>query len=76
MSKATVTQCGVLDMQVCVPKNWGNKEVIMFANVQNPCGTTQGWTIRQEGDPKLDGDSERQPCYAHPTNMVHIMLDA
>lgn len=76
MSSATVTQRGALDMQVCVPKEWTDDEVIHFANTANPCGTSQGWVIRREGDPALHGDPERIPCAEidRPDN-VHIMLD-
>jgi len=75
MSNATVTQRGALDMQVCVPKNWPDKEVLHFANTANPSGTSNGWTIRKEGDPALSSDSERTPCKKHSGN-VHIILDA
>ena len=73
--KAEVTKFGVLDMQVCVPKEWSDEEVLDFANTQNPCGTTNGWFIRKEGDKALGGDPERNQCAKYKGN-VHIMLDA
>jgi hypothetical protein len=72
---AIVTKHGVLDMQVCVPRDWTDEQVTDFANTANPCGTTNGWQIRREGDPALNGASERVQCSANVC-CVHIMLDA
>jgi len=73
--QATVTRRGVLDMQVCVPKTWTDKQVKEFADTQNLCGTTLGWSIRREGDSLLRGAKERVQC-SDDKNNVHIMLDA
>ena len=64
-----------LDMQVCVPKNWSDKQVVEFAEANNPCGTSGGWQIRKEGSKFLAGAPERVPCNDR-AGMVHIMLDA
>lgn len=72
---AEVTQRNVLDMQVCVPVGWTGSQVIEFAENSNPCGTMNGWFIRCEGDERLKGMPERNPCAAHQ-GFVHIMLDA
>ena len=55
---AEVTRRGALDMQVCVPADWTDAQVIAFAEQSNPCGTRGGWQIRKEGDPDLSGDPE------------------
>ena len=71
---AQVTRRGLLDMQVCVPEDWNDEEVVSFANGHNPCGTTGGWQIRT--DPVgLNGDPKRNPCASHE-GRVHIALDA
>jgi len=70
-----VTKHGVLDMQVCVPAEMEDADVLRFAESQYPCGTTHGWEIRRQGDESLRGASERVPC-AQRTGFVHIMLDA
>ena len=71
-----VTKPGfALDMQVCVPSDWTDEQVIAFAEREWPCGTTHGWQIRREGDPYLSGSPERNPC-AERWGYVHIMLDA
>ena len=70
-----VLKKGILDMQVCVPETWTDKQVETFAEEKYPCGTTHGWTVRKEGDPALGGDPERNPC-AERTGFVHVMLDA
>jgi hypothetical protein len=53
MSQATVTRQGVSDMQVCVPGDWTDAQVIAFAEREYPCGTQNGWQIRRQGDPAL-----------------------
>lgn len=73
--RAQVTKIGALDMQVCVPKNWSDKQVIEFAEKENPCGTTAGWGIRREGNKFLNGAKERVEC-ADREEFIHIMLDA
>jgi len=70
-----VTRSGILDMQVCVPKEWTNKQVLEFAENQNPCGTSCGWQIRKQGCELLGGCDERVTCCENK-NKVHIMLDA
>ena len=51
-----VTHYGALDMQVRVPSNWTDDEVVDFANRENPSGTANGWGIRKEGDKALGGE--------------------
>ncbi len=72
---AEVTRYGVLDMQVCVPAEWPDEQVVNFASQKYPCGTTTGWFIRRQGDKGLGGDDERVPC-AERAEHVHITLDA
>lgn len=72
---AEVTRTGALDMQVCVPVDWLDQQVLDFANKMNPCGTEHGWHIREKGDPALAGAPERVPCEGR-SHHVHIMLDA
>lgn len=76
MSEAIVTRRGVLDMQVCVPKEWTDEQAKKFADLENPCGTENGWFIRRQGDAALAGAAERVPCQGGAANNVHIMLDA
>lgn len=73
--EAEVTQRNALGMQVCVPAKWTDEEVKSFAESSNPCGTTNGWSIRREGDKMLIDMPERNPC-GRNTGYVHIMLDA
>ena len=74
MALSMVTRRGAFDMQVCVPADWTDAQVLDFAESQNPCGTSTGWAIRREGDPSLAGDPERMPCAK--SDNVHVMLDA
>ena len=72
---AEVTMLGVLDMQVYVPIKWTDDQVRGFAEKENPCGTSNGWFIRRQGDRLLDGDDERVKCEDRADH-VHIVLDA
>lgn len=71
----TVLHHGLLDMQVCVPKEWTDAQVLAFAEREYPCGTQSGWQIRREGSESLKGMPERNQC-AQSSSRVHIMLDA
>lgn len=74
-NKPEVTRTGGLSMQVCIPEGWGDEALLAFAERENPCGTTNGWFIRKEGDELLAGKPERNPCAAR-SGFVHVMLDA
>ena len=73
--KPKVTRAGLFDMQVCVPEDFTDEQVLEFAESRNPSGTNKGWTIRREGDESLAGCPERCP-YEEREHAVHIMLDA
>lgn len=73
--KPQVILVGLLDVQVCVPKDWTEEQVRTLAEQEVRSGTANGWQIRREGDPWLAGDPERARCEADP-DWVHIMLDA
>ncbi len=75
MSAPEVTCFGILDTQVCVPVDFTDEQVIEFAQVENPCGTREGWQIRRKDDPLLSGCAERVTCDER-ANFVHIVLDA
>lgn len=70
-----ITRRGALDMQVCVPACWTDEQVREFANREVMCGTTNGWQIQKEGNPRLNGFAERVPC-ARRGHFVHLMLEA
>lgn len=72
---AQVTRIGILDMQVCVPKDWIDVQVIDFSNKENECGTKYGWHIHKEGHEQLNGDPERVQCSSY-TDHVHVVLGA
>jgi len=72
---AEITMRGFLDMQVCVPTDWTDEQVVDFVECDSPCGTSNGWGIRRQGSERLDGADERVPCVARADH-VHIMLEA
>jgi hypothetical protein len=72
--KAVVTKYGLFNVQVCVPKDFTDEQVISFAEGSYPCGTQDGWSIRKQGSKLLQGDDERVEC-ANDNKKVHIMLD-
>lgn len=73
--KPEVTRYGLLDMQVCVSQEWTDEQVREFAESTYPCGTSNGWQIRRQGDEALAGSDERTKCEGRE-GFVHIMLDA
>lgn len=73
MTKPEVTTKGVFDMQVCVPEEWTDEQILEFAEKKFPTGIKAKWFIRKLEE-VLDGDLERQPCDDNK-NYVHIMLD-
>jgi len=72
---AEVTRSSFLSMQVCIPTDWSDDQVREFAERENPCGTTNGWQIRRDGDEALAGCAERVTCEQRGGH-VHVMLDA
>lgn len=73
--RASVTRASGVAMQVCVPKEWDDLQVVAFANFANPSGTEQGWRVRKQGSPFLRGANERVRCQTRQDTHVHIMLD-
>ena len=73
--QAEVTRVSFLAIQVCVPEEWDDAQIIAFAEQKNPCGTENGWTVRKEGSQWLGGDPARNPC-AERESFVHVVLDA
>lgn len=73
-TKAEVTYRGLLSMQVCVPVSWTDDQVVSFANLHNPAGTSGGWRIRKPGPGTLADYEERVGCESRK-GFVHIMLD-
>jgi hypothetical protein len=71
---AQVTKVGAFDMQVCVHAGLSDEDARTFAERENPCGTTRGWSIRRQGDTGLAGAYQRLPC-AERAGYVHITLD-
>lgn len=74
MSNPEVVIVGVFDMQVCVPADWTDEQVVEFAEAHNPSGTENGWHIRKQNDKLLAGYDERVKC-SDDFQKVHIMLD-
>lgn len=74
LGTAMVTRSGLASMQVCVPYDWTDEQIVSFANRENPTGIASQWTIRREGDEWLNGDPERNPCEERELH-VHVMLD-
>ena len=73
--KPEVVRYGVLDCQVCIPKDWTNEQALDFVSKINPCGTQAGWKMRKQGSKYLNGAGERVPCKERK-GFVHICFDA
>jgi hypothetical protein len=68
-------KAGIIDMGFCVPEDWTDQQVIDFAESHYPCGTKTGWRIIREGDFRLGGCPERNPCESR-AGYVHIAVQA
>ena len=57
----------LLAMQICVPQDWSDHEIEMFAEEKNRCGTTHGW--------KIDKDLDKVPCKER-NGFIHVVVQA
>lgn len=73
-SKPEINRASVFSLQACVPKTFTDEEATRFVNETHPAGTSQGWVMRHNGDPALNGSPERVQCAGRP-DCVHIMFD-
>jgi hypothetical protein len=69
-----VIRMGLASLQVCVPREFSDKQVEDFANGVQPTCIGHGWAIRHEGNPDLKGCHERVDCEKRRA-CVHVMLD-
>jgi len=72
---ASVMMKGHISMEVCVPAEWSDEQVLEFAEKQNHCRTASGWTIRSECDRSISEAKDRVQCVTRK-DYVHIMLDS
>ncbi len=70
----TTTQIKLASIQVCVPKEYTDKQTEDFADKDSPTGLDHGWAIRREGHEHLNGSPERVSCDKNDEN-VHVTLD-
>lgn len=68
-----VTVAKALAMQVCVPKDFTEEQIVAFAELENPAGTSHGWHVARKGDTALAGCEERVQCEERG-DCVHVVL--
>jgi hypothetical protein len=73
MSKPQIIRSVGLPMQLCVPDEWTDEQVIAFAEKENPAGTENGWVVVKDGDPILKGAKSRLTCGSDGDN-IHIVV--
>ena len=73
MNKPEITRHGLMDLQVCVPKDYTDQQVEEFANEAAPTFISSKWTMKKADDPTLGGDPVRQQCLSRE-DCCHIML--
>lgn len=73
MNDPMVTRVGLVDMQVCVPKEWTDEQAEEFANSASPTGIASQWRMKHTGDESLAGCAERVQCEER-SQCVHIAL--
>ena len=55
--------------QICVPRDWSDKQALEFAEQEYPCSHSQGWQIRESRG------NNRSRCVNFDSH-CHIVLDA
>lgn len=70
MANPTVLNQNVFSLQLCVPKDWSNDQILKWVETVNPCGTKAGWQIVNEPDRK--GNPARNPC----ADMIYLVVEA
>lgn len=63
--KPLLLEWGDDKIQVCVPYDWTEEQMIRFAKGMYPTAHENGW--------KVDRSNERVPC-AHRPEFVHVLL--
>jgi hypothetical protein len=56
----------ILSIHVCVPAEWTDEQIDAYIHAQ-PCGTTNGWRMRHDGENtrvKCSG-ADARPDYVH-----------
>lgn len=66
--KPQILKISLLSIQVCVPENWTDEQVVNFTNTESPSGPSGGWLCRE-------GELKRVPCDVR-VGFVHIVLEA
>lgn len=68
MSEPTLLQMqGLLHLQLCVPGEWTDEQVVDFAEQEQPCGSSGGWSVNL--------GAKRVPC-ADGGGMIHVIVSA
>lgn len=73
---AMVVKEGIMAIQVCVPSDWTDEHIVVWANGHYSCGANS-WKVRKEGDDLVTANSpERAGCAEFPPGeRVHVILD-
>lgn len=72
--KAEIIKIGLFGMQLCVPKDWTEIEIIESIENTHACGTTGGWRIVKDGSGLLGDDPARVQC-AEKSDFVHVLVE-
>lgn len=72
--EAAITNQGIMDLQICVPKTFTDDEATAKANELAPTGIESRWTMKHNGHEDLRGCDERVQCSEFKSH-VHIMLE-
>lgn len=75
MSTPEIIKQRAMGMQLCVPEDWSQDDILRFAEKEAPCGTTNGWFLCDDGHPSLGDSPARVPC-AQQDGFVHVVVVA
>jgi hypothetical protein len=69
--------CGIFHMQVCAEADATDEEILAVCNLENPSGTTNGWTtVIRRDDPEDASEGQTLApvrCETHPERL-HFLV--
>ena len=74
-NKPAIIRHSLLSLQVCVPSEWTDQQIVEWVEGENPAGRNLGWQIVRKGREELGGGLERHPCDDYAGN-VHVLVEA
>jgi hypothetical protein len=73
MEKVHIYSSGIVHCSVCAPADMSVEEVVRAVNLQNPAGTSNGWTL-SDAEEFSDGTPMPAPCNEETDRLHYLMV--